>query len=107
MAKKKAATEGEAPEKSKKKLIIGIVVVLLVAGLGYKFMGKSSGGAAAAKPKPEAGAVVKLDAININLAGGHYLKKFLRHFVKVGFERGVGGHGRPGDVERAEWSENT
>jgi len=74
MAKKKAATEGEAPEKSKKKLIIGIVVVLLVAGLGYKFMGKSSGGAAAAKPKPEAGAVVKLDPININLAGGHYLK---------------------------------
>ena len=26
------------------------------------------------RAKPEAGAVVKLDAININLAGGHYLK---------------------------------
>jgi flagellar protein FliL len=59
-------------KKSKKKLIIILVVVLLVAGVGYKMtLGKS-------KPtgpvKPVKGAVLKLDSVSLNLAGGHFLK---------------------------------
>jgi flagellar FliL protein len=73
MAKKDttlAAAEDAAPKKSKKKLIIiAAVVLLLAAGGGYFFFFKSSAPAA-----PVAGAVVPLEAVNINLAGGHYLK---------------------------------
>lgn len=54
--------------KSKKKLIIILVAVLAIGGGGYMFM----------KPKPAGppvpGEVVKLDPIQINLAGGHYLR---------------------------------
>jgi flagellar protein FliL len=64
--------EGDAPKKSKKKLIIIVVLVLLLGGIGYKFtLGK---GAAPAKPAMVAGKVVPLESINLNLAGGHYLK---------------------------------
>jgi flagellar FliL protein len=66
-----AAPDGEEPKKSKKKLIIILAVVLLLAGGGggYFFVFKSSAPAA-----PVEGVVVPLDPININLAGGHYLK---------------------------------
>jgi flagellar FliL protein len=54
--------------KSKKKLIIILVAVLALGGGGYMFM----------KPKPKGppvpGDVVKLDAIQINLAADHYLR---------------------------------
>jgi flagellar protein FliL len=64
--------DGDAPKKSKKKLIIIVVLVILVGGVGYKFtLGK---GAPAAKPALVAGKVVPLESINLNLAGGHYLK---------------------------------
>jgi flagellar FliL protein len=68
-----AAAEGEVPEKKKSKLkLIIIVVVVLVAAGGYFMMGKSK--AAAAGPvKPDPGAVIRLDSVHINLAGGHYL----------------------------------
>jgi flagellar FliL protein len=75
MAKKDklaAAPDGEGKPKSRKKLflIIGLVVVLLGGGGGgYFFLAGSSTPAA---PKP--GTVVPLEPININLAGGHYLK---------------------------------
>ena len=45
--------------------------LLLAAGAGYWFFLKPAGGAEKA---PEPGVVVKLDAIQINLADGHYLK---------------------------------
>lgn len=74
MAKKDtklAAAEDAEPKKSKKKLILiaAVLVVLLGAGGGYFFFFKSSAPAA-----PVPGAVVPLEAVNINLAGGHYLK---------------------------------
>jgi flagellar FliL protein len=56
---------------SKKKLIIIAVVVLLAAAGGVKFFVLGGSGA---PPKPQPGAVLKLDSINVNLAQGHYLK---------------------------------
>ena len=62
----------EKPKKSKKKLIIILVVVLLAAGVGYKMtLGKAK---AAGPAKPVKGAVLKLDSVSLNLAGGHFLK---------------------------------
>lgn len=68
----------EEPKKGGKgKLIIMIVPVLLLAVAGvYFFVLKPSKADAAPKtlPEPKAGAVVQLDPITINLAGGHFLK---------------------------------
>jgi flagellar FliL protein len=69
----------EAPAKGgkKKKLILVIAVVLvLVAGAAYWFLLKPSPEASAEPVEPEAvpGAVQVIDAVSINLAGGHYLR---------------------------------
>lgn len=78
MAKKDADTAEEKPKKGKKKLLLVMLLVVLLGGgaAGYLVLGPSGGKAAAAatKPKPEPGAVVTLDPIDINLAGGHFLK---------------------------------
>jgi flagellar FliL protein len=63
--------DSEKPAKSKKKLIIIVVAVLALAG-GGAFFFLSGGEKGPVKPDP--GVVVKLDPINVNLAGGHYLK---------------------------------
>lgn len=65
------ADGAEKPKKSKKKLIIIALVVVLVAGAGYWFFLKPSGGEEAA---PIPGEVVPLEAIQINLEEGHYLR---------------------------------
>jgi flagellar FliL protein len=65
----------EAEEKSgggKKKLIVILLVVLLAVGGAAYFFLFSGGSAKAAAPKP--GAVVALDPVAVNLAGGGYLK---------------------------------
>lgn len=70
----KTAEPAAAPEKgkSKKMLIVVLVVALLGGGAGYWFLLKPTG---SAKPKPpDPGVVVKLDAIQVNLADDHYLK---------------------------------
>lgn len=71
---RKKGGKGEKEAKSggsKKKLVIIALVVLLAAGAGVKFfvLGGSS-----APEKPQPGAVLKLDSINVNLADSHYLK---------------------------------
>jgi flagellar FliL protein len=59
----------EAAKGSKKKLLIGLVVLLLaVGGAGYWFLLKPAPGA------PQPGAVAPLDQIQVNLAEGHYLR---------------------------------
>ena len=73
MAKKKA-TEGDEEATGgggRMKLILVVVVLLAVAGGAYFFLlaPKSE-----AKPKPEPGVILKLDPIQVNLAGDHYLK---------------------------------
>lgn len=63
----------EAPAKGgrKKKLLIIVVTLLLAAGAAYWFVLRP-GPAEADKPEP--GEVVALEAIQINLADGHYLR---------------------------------
>jgi len=64
-----AAADAKPAKGGKKKLIMILVAVLVLGGGGYWFV---------LKPKPagppQAGDVVKLDAIQINLAGTHYLR---------------------------------
>ena len=57
-------------KKSKRKLILALVAVVLILGAGAYFVLKPAG-----KPgPPKPGTVVKLDSIQLNLAGGHYLR---------------------------------
>jgi flagellar protein FliL len=70
---KKGKKDGKKAKEggSKKKLVIIAVAALLVVGGGAWFFllrGPS------APPKPQPGAVLKLDSINVNLADSHYLK---------------------------------
>ena len=58
----------EKPKRSRKKLVMILVLLLVVGGGGYWFMRPKP----AAPPKP--GEVVKLDPIQVNLAGSHYLR---------------------------------
>lgn len=77
MAKEEEAKdEAEAKGGGKKKLIIIIVpIVLLLAGAGWFFFLKPKpSGVPEPLPHPTPGAVVKLDSITVNLAGGHFLK---------------------------------
>jgi flagellar FliL protein len=68
-----ASGDAAPKKKSKKKLLIIVVAaVVLLGGAGAYFMLGSSG--STAKPKPVPGKVIALDAITVNLAGGHYLK---------------------------------
>jgi flagellar protein FliL len=73
-----STTKGEAGDaakgRSKLKLIIAAVVVLALLGGVYQFVLAPKSAKAAAPPKPTPGAVVKLDSITVNLAGGHFLK---------------------------------
>jgi flagellar FliL protein len=78
MAPKQAA-KGAAPDgaeedtkkgSKKKKLIIGLVLLLALGGAGYWFFLKPSG----PPPEPEPGEVLKIESIQVNLEGGHYLK---------------------------------
>jgi flagellar protein FliL len=68
--------EAEAAGGGKKKLIIIIVpIVLLLAAAGWFFFLKpEKSGVPEPLPEPTPGAVVTLDPITVNLAGGHFLK---------------------------------
>ena len=65
-------TEEEAPAaRGKKGKILVVLLVLALAGAGtWWFMLRP----ASAEEAPHPGAVVKLDAIQVNLADGHYLR---------------------------------
>ncbi|MGN6782685.1 MAG: flagellar basal body-associated FliL family protein [Marmoricola sp.] len=66
------AANGADPETKggKKKLLLIVVALVLVAGAAYWFVLKPKPASSAPVP----GVVVPLDSIQVNLAGGHYLK---------------------------------
>jgi flagellar protein FliL len=72
--KTKGDAAGAAKGGGKLKLIIAAVALVALLGGVYQFVLAPKGAKAAAPPKPTAGAVVKLDPITVNLAGGHFLK---------------------------------
>jgi flagellar FliL protein len=81
-----AGVEVAEKKGSKKKLIIGIAVLLLaVGGAGYWFFLKPPPGA----PKP--GLVSPLTSIQINLAGGHYLRLGIALQLTTGAGKAVDG----------------
>lgn len=77
-----SATPPPAPEPepkkrrmpSKKLLLIGAVVVVLAAAAGAWFLFFQGDGAPVEEPAPEAGSVLQVDPISLNLADGHYLR---------------------------------
>ncbi|MDO9379141.1 MAG: flagellar basal body-associated FliL family protein [Nocardioidaceae bacterium] len=62
--------EAEEKPKSKKKLVMVVVLLMVVSAAAWWFLLKPAGAA----PPPEPGEVVTMEPIQINLAGGHYLK---------------------------------
>jgi flagellar FliL protein len=72
-AEEQAAPE---PKRSKKKLVLVVVPVLLVVlGAAWFLFLKPSGTAGPeAEPAPEPGEVLPVDAVSLNLEGGHYLR---------------------------------
>ncbi|TIC78637.1 flagellar basal body-associated FliL family protein [Nocardioides sp. GY 10127] len=72
------ATAEEATEKKKKSklplIIIAVLVLVIVGGAVYFLFLKPAPEAVVEEPEPEAGAVLALDPVQINLAGGHYLQ---------------------------------
>ena len=68
---KTAQAEDTEAKGGKKKLLVIVLVVVLAAGAAAYFL-LFSGSAKAAAPTP--GAVVRLDPVAVNLAGGGYLR---------------------------------
>ncbi|HEX5534767.1 MAG TPA: flagellar basal body-associated FliL family protein [Actinomycetales bacterium] len=67
------AVEQAAPGRSRKKLVVVVLIALVgVAAAGWFFLLRPDGDAA--EPKPVAGEVLSLEPMSINLAGGHYLR---------------------------------
>lgn len=74
MATKKTTDADETEAKGGKKKILVLIPVLLALAAGfYFFMGPGATSDEAAE-EPVAGAVLQLDPITVNLAGGGYLK---------------------------------
>lgn len=68
-----ATGEGKTKKPKLKKLLVLVVLIVVAGGAAWFFLLRG-GSASAAPKKPEKGAVVPIDPININLADGHYLK---------------------------------
>ena len=68
-----AAPAGKKPGRSKRKLIV-IALPVLLLGVAAKMFLLGGGGAAAHDVAPKPGPVVRLDAVTVNLAAGHYLQ---------------------------------
>lgn len=90
-------TAKKSRKPSKKILIIAVAVVLVVAGAAYFFLLKPAGSdAPAAEPEPIPGEVLTVEAVSVNLEGGHYLRLGLGLQLVEG-----GGHGTAPDPAKA------
>jgi flagellar FliL protein len=75
MAGKDADKDKGTEEKGgKKKIVIIAPLVLLLAAAGWFFFLRGGGEETTALPAPEAGEMLEVEPITINLAGGHFLK---------------------------------
>ncbi len=70
------AAAPEKPRRGRLVVVVVLVVVLAAAGAAAWFLLGRGGGDAApvAEPTPEAGEVLQVDAVSVNLADGHYLR---------------------------------
>jgi flagellar FliL protein len=68
-APKKDSPTDSAPTSKRKRLVVLVVLGTLLAGAGYWFVLRPP-----ADEAPVPGEVVSLEPIQVNLAGGHYLK---------------------------------
>lgn len=83
-----ASTEADAAGKGgRKKLLVVLLLVLALGGGAYWFVLKP---APAESVEPEPGEVLVLEAVQVNLAAGHYLRVGLALQLVAG---GGGGHG--------------
>jgi flagellar protein FliL len=64
-----APADAPAPKGKAKKLVVGVLLLAIAAGAGWYFFLKPSG-----STEPEPGEVMPLEAIQVNLSGGHYLR---------------------------------
>jgi flagellar FliL protein len=102
------AGDAEGTGGKKKLLIIGLVAVLALGAGLYFFV--FTGGSAEAEAAPEAGEVLQIEPVAINLAGGSYLKLgiALQFTAEAGAEGGHGGGGPNGaqaiDIAIAQFS---
>lgn len=116
MADKKSDNSA-AESGGSKRLIVIVVMCVVIAGAGFVLGGRLSGGGAAESaeaveepteelPKTKIDEIVELEPLNVNLAGGHYLRVAvaiaLHHDEEHAEESGGGGgHGGGGDDEDA------
>ena len=64
-----------AKKKGKRKKILIAVGLVVVLGVGAKYeMGGSAKSSSSVPPAPKPGPLVPLDAVTVNLSGGHYLR---------------------------------
>ncbi|MGZ4429484.1 MAG: flagellar basal body-associated FliL family protein [Nocardioidaceae bacterium] len=70
VAAPQAVEAAETKRGKGKMLVVAVLVVVLAAAGGWWFMLRPASASEAPKP----GAVLKLDAIQVNLTGGHYLR---------------------------------
>ncbi|TWG98612.1 flagellar FliL protein [Nocardioides sp. J9] len=61
--------DAEAPQGKGKKLVVVLLLLAVACGAGWWFFLKPAG-----STEPEPGEVVPLEAIQVNLASGHYLR---------------------------------
>ena len=70
----KAEAEGTRGGGRKKLVVLVLVAVVALAAVYMLVLKPKGDGKPGAAPKPNPGAVVKLDPITVNLAAGHFLK---------------------------------
>lgn len=104
---KSSDTESDSTETTKgvKRLLPAAVICVIMLGGGYFLGGKMSAGSAAApvaeasaeaeaepEEKAELGHLETLDALNVNLADGHFLR--IAVALEIGEHEGGDGHGK-------------
>lgn len=96
--KSKDTTEGSG---GSKRMIVVVALCVVIAGAGFVLGGRMTGAGTAAAPdgtvpeevEPTIDVIVELEPLNVNLAGGHYLRLAVAIGLTGHAEGGGGGHG--------------